>query len=78
MTLLYPNFASTFYYYVRRAVSTFVQTKNVGIEFNADFVDPTSPFNATFSNPKTKTFRSDFRDPVTPIDAEFELEANTI
>ena len=72
MVLLFPNFASTFRYYVRRAVGAFVQ-----IEVTANFEDPTIPYAANFENPKLASY-IEFENPTIPLELEFDQEANTI
>ena len=79
MTLLYPRFASTFYYYVKRAVvGAFVQTKNAALEFNVSFASPVLEFNPVFTDPKGTFYHSSFIDPVEAFDTHWSREANTI
>jgi len=78
MALLYPRFVSTFYYYVKRNLVAFVQTKNAALEFNVSFADPVLEFNPVFTDPKGTNYHSYFIDPVEAFDIHWSKEANTI
>jgi len=78
MALLYPKFASTFRYYVKRAISVFVQTKNAALEFNVSFADPVLAFNPVFTDPKGTFYHSSFIDPVEAFDTHWSREATTL
>ncbi len=78
MALLYPKFASTFYYYVKRNLAgAFIQTKNAALEFNVSFADPTLSFNPTFTDPKGTSWQPSFVDPVAAFNTHWSKVATT-
>jgi len=78
MVLLYPRFASTFRYYVKRATGAFTQTKNAALEFNVSFADPVLSFNPVFTDPKGTFYHTSFIDPVEAFDTHWSKEAATL
>ena len=79
MALLFPHFASTFRYYVKRAAASIPGVGNAALEFRADFSNPSDPFFTTFANIKSAPYNAEFADIVTAWPVEFnDREATTI
>jgi hypothetical protein len=79
MANLFPRFASTFRYYVKRAIAAAPGVGNAALELRADFSNPVEPYFTAFSNIKSNPYNAEFSDIVTAWPVEFNgRESDTL